>query len=479
MRSALLPAAILALAGLSVAMLSADGATGADGAAYLRLADHLAGGGNVDNLPAATRSGTERFAVWPPGYPMLVAVVQALTGLSAWASARVTNLLSLLALGALLHRWVPDRGQLAMAMLITGSGIRMAAHTASELPFLVAMVALSALLSTHTRSPTQWTWVGLALVTAALFFLRYLGLFAVGVLGVVALAQFRRPKLAASVALAAVPTVVLAWMWLLKNQLVTGHMTGMQRTPAPESLLTLGVSLARAGMAELIVPVSLISTRPDHLAALALGIAGTGWALWTCRRERPVLSPEAPYAALVGGSYLAALIGLRFTRHFDLFGWRLLFPGVALLLLAVGLSLRSTVATRRAVVGLASLSILCQVGLAATDGGRWSTTRDATLARYADLEPGCIVGPHDVHLPFLRPDLRTALPRIAPYGVPEPVDAFRERLSVSPGRCRVLEVRHDVREDRHHASWMWLKAEHDDGRRIGVKDPSQGDTPPK
>jgi hypothetical protein len=464
-----LTAAFASVVVVAMAWLSSDGATGPDGAAYLRMAQHLSVGGGIDDLPAATSTGVARFAVWPPGYPLLLAPLIAL-GVPAWWAARLVGVGCLFATAALLDRWLPQRAGLAMLLLLSGSGLRTFAHTASEGPFVVAMLALAASLSAWQQQ-RRGAWVAVAASCAALFSLRYVGLFALPVVGLAAVlvqAPLRRRVL---LVLATVPTALGAVTWLWTNQLRTGELTGMPRIPAPESPTTLLVSLARAGVAEVVHPIALISGAPAHALAAVVSVAAMAWIARRVSADRPAWGEgraDALLPAVVGGTYLLALVALRFRSHFDLFGWRLLYPGSALLLVgglaAMGPGWRARLA--RPIAALAALSMAVQLGLAGVDGlqrGTWDQTVSATLDRYDDLHAGCVVGPHDTHLPFLRPDLRTAVVRFRPYfAAAESVDAFRARIARAPGSCHAVDVRHGLPTDRYDPSWAALAETHDD-----------------
>ncbi len=446
----------LAVVALALAWIQPGGGVGNDGAAYLRAAWHLSEGHGV-LLPAATTSGVERFATWPPGYPALIAPWIWL-GLSPWMASKLVGGLCALASAALLGALLPATGSSAVWLLVTGTGLATFAHTASEAPFIVALLGLCVALSAWQRAPGPRAWFGVAMSCVALVSLRYLGLFALLPVLLVAL-RGRRPQ-DLWLPLAGAPAALGLTLWLLANAAATGHPTGMERLPAPESAVTLLTSLARAIAAEAVLPIAVLSSRPTHLAALVLAVlVQAALLVWAWRREHDGLerSESTWILVVVGVSYLIALIGLRFNAHFDLFGWRLMGPGTMLLLSAAAAS-RTEV--RAVAPALALLSAVVQLGLAAvtsTQNSTWSEIHQAVASRYAELEAGCVVGPHEVAMPAVYPDLIPATPSFVPYfAEAESVSAFRDRLVALPHGCVRIEVRQDLDPGRYHSSWAEL-----------------------
>ncbi|MCB9681300.1 MAG: hypothetical protein H6733_07480 [Alphaproteobacteria bacterium] len=463
-------AAVLACVAVTLAARSPDAAVGPDAAQYLRAARILVDQGTWLQ-PDVTPSGTSPFAVWPPGYPALVAVPVAL-GLDPWWASKLVGALSLLACVPLLQRLAPERLVPMVHVLGVASVLWLFAWSASEGPFLVALVALAAALTAHARAPTWRTALGAAVAATAAFYLRYLG--AIGVVALVVGAAgtaWRRRPGAAGLAVAAGTTALLDGAWLLRNALATGHLTGQGRLPAPEGWTSLGVDLVRAGLAELILGARHLSTAPWVLAAVVaagtIQLLGVLLALRAVGWRRPALDAAWAWPAGLGALHLGALVTLRFTYHFDRFGWRLLGPGTALLALAAVVAAGGLgPAVRRRLDATLALSVLAGVVVAlATPAPQGiataSTTLARTVARYAEVPPGCVVAPHDVALPWLRPDLVPVTPHHTPYDrEAESVPAFLLRVADTPWTCLRLDVRDDLDPRRFDPSWSALAAEH-------------------
>lgn len=438
-----------------------DGGFGPDGVAYARQALSLVAGDGLWH-PAATPTGWAPFATWPPGYPALLALPVA-AGLDPWAAAVVVQVLLSVGLLLLVRRRAPDALPGLLLALGTGGLLRLRAQVASELPMLVALVGLGLALDRWRRQPSEGAWLAVAAGALAAVGFRYLGLVGAIAVGLFALDAIRRGRRRRGLLLgaAALPAFTALAAWMGRNLVLTGHPTGLPRLPAPESHAQLAVSLARALASEGVIPISHLSTTPEGLAALGVGLLGTAWAGWALRGAtwpRILDGPAAPWAILaaLGG---IATVALRWTRHFDLFGWRLLGPWVALALLALGHAAARTGDPRWRTAGTRALvtALLVQGALVAPAGflrtGGWFVARDALAAAHADLPTGCLVGFADPRLAVVRPDLVVETPRHRPYDpVSESRAAFSDRLLDTPHACVVVEVPEAV-GPRFHPSW--------------------------
>jgi hypothetical protein len=207
--------------------------------------------------------------------------------------------------------------------------------------------------------------------------------------------------------------------------------------------------------------VRTLSSDPAWVLAAILGaalLAATLLAAARAPREGDGRTAAAVPLAAVGASYLVVLAGLRAVRHFDLFPWRLLAPGTFLLgaAAAAAWAAGGHVRSLRVAWGARALGLsgaVASVGLAVHEPGDAATTRAAVARRLADVPAGCVVGPHDVHLPWVRPDLVPAQPFAPPYdAVAESVEAFRARLLASPHPCVRLDPAAPVPPGAH-PSW--------------------------
>ncbi len=455
--------ATLAAACVVLAMSSADAGIGPDAAANLRMATAMARGDGLLQ-PAATPTGQAWFGTWPPGYPALVAV-GVLGGLDPWWASKLVGTGALLTCAALLRRLRPDDPTAALAPLGFASVLHTFAGSASEGPFVACLLALAWVLAEPMRASRRASWAAVLGLTA--FLLRYIGVLVVPVFFAGGVLAFRRGERAQALGLwaATLPTVAAGW-WLGRLNLEhTGHLTGVARLPAPESWSAWGAALGRGVFASLVPTVRVLSSAPEALLALLVGmgvLAAGLLSVWRAPdRSMPAWTAQSRALVGVGGTYLLLLVVLRGVRHFDLFTTRLLAPatllGLAALVAAVGTL--PPIARRRAD---AALGTACLVGVVAAlvlarspSGGSAHDTLARMAHDYRDVVRGCVVGPHPVQLPMVRPDLIPAMPHAPPYQAEaESVEAFSARLLNTPWPCVRLDRRVPLDPRRYHPSWF-------------------------
>ncbi len=441
---------------------------GPDAAANLRAAYLLLKGEGLVQS-AATPEGVAWFGTWPPGYPVLLALLK-WPGLSPRDVLWLLPAAAVAASVAMLRRLRPDERDAAAAPLGFASVLHAFATPGSEAPFMVALLALAMVLAT----PSSPSWAstlrvsGLAATAAlAAFSMRYIGVVAVPVLVGAAMVAWRQHdrRRAVGLLLATLPTLaaggILGWL----NLHHTGHLTGVERLPAPESWATWLIALARGVFVSAVPTVHVLSSSPMRLLALAVGLVVLAAGAVHIRRAPdlawPSWTPHSRSLVAVGGSYLLLLVALRMVRHFDLFTTRLLAPAT-LLFLAAAVSAVGTlapVARRRAdaAFGAAAYAgMMSTMVLQVSEAPPWSKEAVvAAVSAYNKVPRRCVVGPHDNDLVLRRPDLIPAMPHAPPYQAEaESVEAFSARLLNTPWPCVRLDRRVPLDPRRYHPSWF-------------------------
>ncbi len=284
-------AALLA-AGLAVGLVryaTARWGPGAnsDGLTYLVLARYIYREG-VYGLPRI--DGTWRLeAHFPPGYPLLIAALYALTGDEARA-ALLVNLASLVLLVALAVREVYRATRHLWPALATGLTlavafpvIRLYAWVLSEGPFLAWVLAVAWALERWQRKPTGARGLLLGLMVAWGVYVRWLGLALVAWVGLWVLGVWRRRGLmatrsaAAFLAAALLPIAAL----FLASSVVTG--APASRTPGwhPPTAATWwqAVETLSAWVTQPFTDLSPAQTaaRAAAVVAAALGLSLGAW----------------------------------------------------------------------------------------------------------------------------------------------------------------------------------------------------------
>lgn len=436
----------------------ADGYLTRDSSSYLELAENLIAGKGATVLnTGAGLAGSAHFATWPLGYPGLIALVSGITGVSTFLASKLINIgFLMLAVLAVIRGFGRD-GPILALLLLTGGTLEIFAFSWSEAPFIALMV-LFALALARVMPPGapikagQLLW--LCLLVFALFLTRYIGLFALAPLLVVALFKLRDHDLRPAVLLAGTAGVAgaLALAYLMYNHAMTGHATGIPRPAAMETHAELISELGIAVLREVVLPIPYwVGTDIKHNAILALVLVfALGLALLAMRRDpkdpSPTTRARAQAFLLVGGFYLAGMIVLRWTSFFDPFGYRLLGPGTVIVLIGVFAGLLAYRPTLRGPVliglaGMATLSLAVHAMMLrgnAAPGG-YQAGAETRAEAYAALPPGAIVLYGLRHLRYQRPDVHLFNPnRHSDMGEEDPVDVLMAELD--PSRPVYLEL---------------------------------------
>ena len=268
--ASLLAVALLALGAVAaVGRLTPYGAaTTPDSLNYIEAANHIrAGRGVALSTYSLTRADeTEPFTTWPPLYPMALAVSALSAPIDALAAARlalVTLAASCVVLFLLLHPLVGYGPALlaSVVLLVAPSTLIVFTYAWSESLFIpLALAALGCCLRCVSRDrpvgDRQYAVLILllALLSAALFYCRYLGL----TLGVwLALAWVMTPNRRARVW----PFVAASALWvvavvalLARNYLLSGDITGSCRAPPTRGLLGSLLDILVVGWETIVTP---------------------------------------------------------------------------------------------------------------------------------------------------------------------------------------------------------------------------------
>ncbi|WP_029008271.1 hypothetical protein [Azospirillum halopraeferens] len=433
---------VLAAAGvLAASWTSPIGLLNIDSTLYLRLAAFLEEGRGFG--AGVFKSAIDRgdtpfpyFAVWPVGYPVLIAAVSALTPADVFWASKLVNIAAIAAGLLMLHRVFGRHAVAPAALYLFATVWSMHAWSLAEAPFLPVQFLFFALLAALDDSDRPWRLAAAAAAAAlALFLLRYIGAYAflIGGLAVLRATWWGRRRIAAALTVCFAVAGGLALLYLWHNQVQTGLWTGTLRVPnrvPPEDL-----ALAMARSVWVVVNPVMQTAGPESLRGVLLTLLFVGVPVLAVvvagrrdRREWPVLDPFVDrftgWAAVSGLVYLAALYGLRARQYFEAFDLRFLATG----LVPIALWLFWRVLRRQgraarvltgAALGLGILSWLHNVALPTADfvragGTPYPVVRAALAERFAALPEGSvyIFGFGRPEVFFLRPDVAVTHPRV-------------------------------------------------------------------
>lgn len=394
-----------------------------DSASYLELAERLQQGhGFTVSNSGLGNAGDQHFATWPVGYPALIAAISAGLGVTTFTASKLLNAgCLLLGMFAVARAFGAVGPALALVFLFAGT-LETFTFSWSEAPFtaLLALFAISLSRFMGNAPPGIWGLLTLTGLAILLFMTRYIGLFALAPIAVVAAWQAQRGDLttALRLSLSAAATAAMAFGYLSYNKLATGFSTGVPRPAAEESAPELLSALAVAVFRELVLPIPYwVASDFRHNAILAIVVLALSFVTLKTARS-PVEKPGAGTRALclsfllVGLCYLGAIIAARFSSHFDPFGFRLLSPGMTLLFIGLfALLIGHRPAARPAICGMlglmAALSLAVHAVMLTSNHapGGYKAGLEARARAYAALPEGAIVLYGIRHLRYQRPDV--------------------------------------------------------------------------
>lgn len=283
---------------------------------YLTLADHLSQHKGFSLRPSW---GDPYWAVFPAGYPLVIAAFKTLLGCDAFTASKIANGCLLAASILLSARWLKLPVLLTGAFFFSATLLEIASYSWSENLFIFAHILALASLAKYLESgriaALLFYTAGLLLAASS----RYIGGFMLaGYLALLVLAFTRYPHrrvIAAAVATLFCAAAFAAYLYI--NDKLTGFPTGMQRVPAPEPMDLLVSQFAKQLISclwMLFIPFLMLRYNPLHLTRIRL-------------REYPRAWPPV----LLGILYLLILFVLRSTSRFEQFSFRLMAPGAVLI----------------------------------------------------------------------------------------------------------------------------------------------------
>ena len=268
--------------------------------------------------------GGHYFAVFPCGYPAMLALVAPSADFSAiMMASKLVNFCLLLASFACLRAFV-GVSWVAGFIAIAPATLLIATYTWSENLFLLSTSLVLLLLKRLDRSAGVGGVVLLAIalligVSARYFFAPYAFALWLGTL----VLYGRRTALRSLPAFFVVALGYVAYSLL--NQHLTGYATGIERRPSTETLTFL-VShfLWKVGTLDLAWTLAVLAT--------LLALAGRSLRWQSPREALRGASREMLFIVWAGGAFLLLALMLRIRAQYDLFSTRTIGPGLVFLL---------------------------------------------------------------------------------------------------------------------------------------------------
>lgn len=328
-----------ALAGAAAVVVSNIGglAIGDDGVGYQATADNLLRGKGLGYFLEP------QLTIWPPGWPLLMALIARLTPLDTEQAAIALNAITAFAVVMLMNRLLvrlvrtPDLVLIGTVVSAVGASSMVFGHLLmTDFAFVAVTLALFLALMNYRRSDELgWLAVAVVLVWTG-FMIRYVGVVNIGTVGLWFLTD-RRRTIVARLGLAGAFGVVagiVPGIWILRN-LSTDHTALGVRWSSNRGLIP-NVFDTVATIGNFLTPGVAIGMRMVWAAVAAVGIAVMLAMLWRLigveRRVRSasdavdMLASETGLLVIHIVGFAAYMLYARTTTGLNQLDFRLLNP---------------------------------------------------------------------------------------------------------------------------------------------------------
>ena len=450
---------------------TANGYISPDSSNYLRLAERILSGHGLF-VPSNGRQGFTEilFAMWPVGYPALIAFVAWISEVSTFLASKILNVLLLNLAVFLMYRALGRVGLIAAGILLTAGTLTNYTYTWSEAPFLTTLIILCLYLAgIINRKYIVTGSVALILVglLVAIFLFRYIGLFAIAPVSLVSIHIYNKGRYreAFLVFVASLSAAIICFLYLANNIYFSGFSTGIERIPAPETnveflwQLTLSVGREFVFILHDWVPgdfkqdVIVLAWFIISVAIFVFFFKGERW------KRTFMPGSYVNIFMLVGILYLGAIVATRWTTQMDNLSSRLIDPGFSLIFMGfiIWLLHFDNRFEKPLVIFLVTNFIIVssiniyKVVLHIKAGEIYLEHTERARARYAELPDDAIVVFGENELRYLRPNIRVAYPKYTPYSsYDESWSEFLSKLDISSpifveigGRSKIPNRYHD------------------------------------
>jgi len=300
---------------------------------YLKAAENLLNGQGLQTPLNHQIEGEEiiqYFAIWPIGYPLLIATVGLLIPNLLWAS-KVVNLLFLGGIVVLLQKRFGKNGPWAAMAFVSYGMMEVFSHTWSEGPFLFFVLAFVFLLEKEDLSTS---WIKFTLILIALFTLRYAGIIFWGFLFFLTIYRYFILKLKNQKYLWYALSISTLYIgtYLGFNYWQTGYLTGAARVfPAQESTATFFYYLSRGVLNIFAFARNFWSFGANDLLALLFLLVQCLLIYLLTKKSVRSSGSFSTIPIQVSGFYFMGIVLLRFLSPFDAFDFRIMSPIIMLL----------------------------------------------------------------------------------------------------------------------------------------------------
>ncbi len=397
-----------------------------DSTYYLRLAQNLIDGHGLFTVASGMNNSNEKefFAIWPIGYPVLIAFVSKISGLTVFWASKFLNVLFFISTVLLLKRMYVQEFSLYVLLLFSASFIEIFSYTWSEVPFTFFLLLFVYALQNILQHDFSFKWQLLLTISIlALFLCKYIGAFS-GIVVVIYVAYAKYHKsydVMWRLVGIGIVSGLLMLLYLYNNFLQTGFVTGMERIGAEDTLIDFLYMLWMAFWGE----TDFLEAKYTHLSFIAQMLI-----IWFVFKKTKIIFSTRLLCdrsncvlLVVAGVYILSVIILRYMTFFDSFGFRFFAPVTLLIFVFLlnGLEkrheLKKKISTTLMVLAVLSYSyhVFVHVTEDIMTGNGYEKEKVALLDQYQNIAGGDIVVFGERHLNYLRPYILNLRPRYKPY----------------------------------------------------------------
>ena len=325
-----------------------------DSSNYLREAEAITQGYGFNYNGMA--GGHNHFALWPVGYPVLIALSQLIFRCNGYLASKIITILLIAFELFILARRYKSKSWLYALVLSNYGIISINRYTWSEVPFsaalLVYTLALSEITSNENCSIKHYIILAVSMICA--FLSRYFGALTVmtSLLTVLILFYFSisdksqrtssHKKRILKLSITSLISGFIMFSYLLFNKVMCGYSTGMNRAAFTEDIRQLTVTLIKSILYE---AQNIFSILAYHLhlslnywlviiiPVLIIFIYVIAKKVISCFRNKHL--DDSAIFFLVGICYYAAFIIIRFRSTMDPFSYRFWAPASMLILMGL------------------------------------------------------------------------------------------------------------------------------------------------
>ena len=306
---------------------------------YLRTASNILEGRGLlgpVTYPFDKATPEYYFAIWPAGYPLLIAGISWAFACPPLVASKIINMLALGTIFLLCFRWIGPKAWFPLLAFCSFDMLEVFSYSWSEPPFLAFVIFFCFLMhqSLQQEQPRFFT-LQLIFCLIGLFLLRYAGLIYFFLAGSFALyfllkndsRRFKRFTAALAVA------SIFVLIYFYNNYLQTGFSTGGARIYPDVERGTYFVKIAVHGLWNVFSIARNYYFAADYLYLFLFALQGSVVLFLLAERNKlkgPFILPASAAKVLLLSSlfYLCWILLLRRISPFDEFNYRILAPFV-------------------------------------------------------------------------------------------------------------------------------------------------------